>query len=191
MHLKRKLPWILTGKSLLAVGSIAMVALALVTYSATITITFSPFFTLGLNTSAWTTNTASGSRYLPGNTAVPGTPGPITATTTFAFSTITGGGYVQIGTSTAAKTTDFSSFKIFVLVFNSTTWNNATIYTTSAFSTVLSGGVDGTNTATSGFIHIVSAQPQTYFAIQVNYVLVGTPADTSANVVFAYTPSLN
>lgn len=191
MQLKRKLPWILTGKSLLAVGSIAMVALALVTYTATITITFSPFFTLGQATGAWTTNTSSGTRYLPGNTVIPGTPGPVTATTTFAFSTITGGGYVQIGTSTAAKTTDFSSFKIFVLVFNSTVWNNATMYTSSTFGTVLSGGVDGTSTANSGFIHIVSAQPQTYFAIQVNYILVGTPADPSANVVFAYTPSLS
>lgn len=191
MQLKRKLPWILTGKAALAVGSIAMVALALVTYTATITITFSPFFTLGQATGAWSTNTASGTRYLPGNTVIPGTPGPVTATTTFAFSTITGGGYVQVGTSTAAKPTDFQSFKIFVLVFNSTVWNNATIYTSSAFTSVLSGGVDGTNTATSGFIHVVAGQPQTYFAIEVIYILQGTPADTTANVVFAYTPSLN
>ena len=168
-------------------------ALGLVTYSATLTLTISPFFKEGQNTIGWSATTSTGVRYLPqgaSNGSLPGAPTD-PPTSSFAFETQTGSGWVEVGTSTQAKLTDFLSFKIFVLTWNSTSWNNATLYVNNTFSVQLVGGIDGTNASSVGFLHISTGASQTFYAIQVNYVLAATPADNSAAVVFAYTPNLN
>ncbi len=190
---QRRLAWLLTGKTLLAVGGIITVTLGLVTYSATLTLTISPFFKEGLSTIGWSMTTASGARYLPQgatNGTLPGTPSD-PPTSSFAFRTQTGSGWVKVGTSTQAKLTDFQSFKIFVLTWNSSTWNNATLYTDNTFSVTLVGGINGTLASSVGYLHISSGAPQVFYAIQVNYILVGTPADATATVTFTYTPNLN
>jgi hypothetical protein len=193
VQLKRKLPWILTGKALLATGSIAMVALALVTYTATVNISFTTFFTLGQNSLTWTAlSTSSGTRYLPGDTVVPGTP-TIGTTSSFAFETITGKGYVKISLSANVPTADFSQFRVFVLTFNSTTWNNATLYASPTYSTtghVI--GVEGTGTNASALVAylLIGQTPQVFYALQINYILTGNPSGTPS-VTFDYVPSLN
>ena len=137
--------------------------------------------------------TSSGTRYLPQgatNGTLPGTPTD-PPTTSFAFRTQTGSGWVKLGTSTQAKLTDFQSFKIFVLTWNSSSWNNATLYVDTTFLVTLTGGIDGTISTSVGYLHVSTGAPQVFYAIQVNYVLAATPADTSSSVVFTYTPNLN
>ncbi len=199
MQLKRKLPWILTGKALIATGSIAMVALALVTYTATVTLNFSAFFVQGMgNTASWTLSTSSGTRYLPGNQANAGTNTPgapaQTNTTSFAFYTITGKGYVKINLAANVPTADFNSYRIFVLTFNTTTWNNATLYASSTYSTTghIVGGIDGTGVNASALTAylLIGQAAQVFYAIQVNYILAPTPG-ASTTTTFNYTPSLN
>lgn len=187
---QRRLAWLLTAKTLLAIVGIVTVALGLVTYSATLTLTISPFFKEGLNPISWRMTTSSGSRYLPGNNTIPGTPTD-PPTNSYAFETQTGAGWVKVGTSTQAKVTDFLSFKIFVLTWNSSSWNNATQYTDTTFLVPLVGGINGTSASSVGYLHISTGTPQVFYAIQVNYVLAPSPADNSTTVTFSYTPNLN
>jgi hypothetical protein len=169
------------------------VALGLVTYTATLTLNFNPFFKEGLDTIGWSMTTATGTRYLPqgvSNGSLPGSPSD-PPTSSFAFVTQTGSGWVKIGTSTQAKLADFLSFKIFVLTWNSSSWNNATLYVDNTFLVTLVGGIDGTNSTSVGYVHVSTGAPQVFYAIQVNYILAATPVDTSTSVVFTYTPNLN
>ncbi len=197
MQLKRKLPWILTGKSLLAVGSIAMVALALVTYTATVNISFNAFFVQGITTqTSWSMTTSSGTRYLPGRTFTTGIGTPVTPTTgnltSFAFYTQTGQGNVKINLQSNMVTTNFGSFNIFVLSWNGANWVNATIFSSTLLTTRIVGGIDGTGvnaTATIGYLNINTAT-QTFYAVQVNYALAAAPSGTP-QALFNYTPSLN
>lgn len=187
---EKKLAWLLTGKSLLAIASMMTVALALVTYSATLTLTINPFFKVGLNSINWSVTTSTGARYLPNGASIPGTPSD-PPTSSFAFRTQTGSGWVQVGTSTQAKPADFLSFRIFVLTWNSSSWNNATLYVDNTFLVPLVGGIDGTSASSVGYLHVSTGAPLVFYAIQVNYILAPTPADTSTTVVFSYTPNLN
>lgn len=178
-----------------------MVALALVTYTATLTLTLSPFFVQGSNAMGLSMSTSTGTRYFPDGTGT-GTTNPNgtiipTGTTNnqnFTFATqLTGKGYVQISMSTAAKTTDFNSFKIFVLTYNGTTtkWVNATMFTAATGGSVITGGFDGTQTATSAFIRVNGVGSPIFYLIQVNYILAPTPVDATTTVVIGETPSLN
>lgn len=190
---QRRLAWLLTGKTLLALAGIATVALGLVTYSASLTLTINPFFKEGLNTIGWSMTTSTGARYLPqgaSNGSLPGAPSD-SLTSSFAFRTQNGTGWVRVGTSTQAKLTDFQSFKIFVLTWNSSSWSNATLYTNNTFLAQLVGGIDGTSSVSVGYLHVSTGAPQVFYAIQVNYILAASPADTSTSVVFSYTPNLN
>ncbi len=187
---QHRLAWFLTGKTLLAVVGIVTVTLGLVTYSASVTLTISPFFKEGLNTINWRMTTSSGSRFLPGNNTLPSTPTD-PPTTSFAFETQTGGGWVKVRASTSAPLdTDFLSFKIFVLTWNSSFWTNATLFTSSAFTVTVSGGIDGTNSSSVGYMHILSGG-QIFVALQVIYSLAATPVDSTTSVVFEYTPNLS
>jgi hypothetical protein len=194
VQLKRKLPWILTGKSLLAVASISMVALALATYTVTVNISFNAFFTQGATSQSWTMNTATGTRYLPGDTSdsngfltVAPTLGNLTS---FGFATITGLGYVKINLGSAESASNFQSFKIFVLTSTGTaSWTNATLFTDTTFTTTLPNGIDGLTGTLTGYLHI-TATTRAFYAIQVNYVLASAPSGTPT-AVFDYTPSLN
>ena len=188
---RHRLAWLLTGKTLLALTGIVTVTLGLVTYSATLNLTISPFFKEGLNTVSWRMTTSSGSRYLPGNNTLPSTPTD-PPTTSFAFETQTGGGWVKVRASTPAPlATDFLSFRIFVLTWNSSQWLNATLYTSATFAAQVSGGIDGTNSSSVGYLHVLAGGAQVFFAVQVSYSLAPAPVDSTTSVVFEYTPNLN
>ncbi len=179
-----------------------MVALALVTYTATVTIQFNAFFVQGATSMTWgALTTSSGTRYFPNGANTTGiltpnstiVPSGTTVANNFTFATqSTGKGYIQIAMGTAAPAADFQSFRVRVLTYNGTTtkWVNATMFTTSSFTTQLTNGLDGMQTATSAFIH-VSGGSTLFYLIRVDYVLVGTPAGTNINVVFNETPSLS
>ena len=69
MKLKRKLEAILGVKGFLCIASLTMIALALVAYTATVTITPTQQFTIGATTDSWTVyvNDVDAVRYLPGD----------------------------------------------------------------------------------------------------------------------------
>ena len=116
--------------------------------------------------------TSTGARYLPqgaANGSLPGAPSD-PPTSSFAFETQTGSGWVKVGTSTQAKLTDFLSFKIYVLTWTGVLWINATLYKDTTFVVPVVGGIDGTNASSVGYLHIIT-RVQTFYAIQVNYIL--------------------
>ena len=73
MKTKRVLIEILGVKVILCIVSLVMVAMALVTYSATVTITTTQQFSIGATSASWTVyvNDVDKVRYLPGGSAEP------------------------------------------------------------------------------------------------------------------------
>lgn len=185
---KRRLAWLAVGRSLLALGCIATVTLALVTYTPTLTLSINPFFKVGLSSINWSMTTSSGTRYLPNGTDLVSNPSD-PPTTSFAFRTQTGGGWVKLGIAQAVSLTQFLSVKVFILSWNSTLWVNDTMFTDSTFLVPVMGGLDGTSTLSAAFIH-VSAGGTLFYSIQINYALAGSPTGTPTEQ-FSYTPNLN
>lgn len=203
MNIKRKLPWLLTGKGLMATLSVLAVAIALVSYTATVTININSSFTVGATTATWDVylNDVAQLRYLPGSTATPrGSAELGSGTTNNAFSVVDDGAQgtaVNITLTTLMSATQFSQFQITVKQWNATSssWQAgtplSTLYTTQTGTTTMTfiQGLSGGAGQTFGFLHILKTQTTTvYFEIVVTYTVNATSAGT-ATAVFSYTPT--
>lgn len=197
--MRRKLKAALGTKGFLCVASLITIALALVYYTAVVTITPTKQFTIGATTDEWTVyvNDVDQVRYLPGEGTPAGSAKPGTApnggSDTFAFKVVTDAGRacaVNITLTTpSADLANFSKFEIRVLYWNTTIspadWVEATIWdapsggNTKAFINGLTGDF--------GYIQ-QAASTSLYYLIKVTYSYDKADYTTAFNVTFSYTP---
>lgn len=195
--LKRKLKAILGVKGSLCLLSLAIVVLALVVYTAQVTITPTKQFNIGATTASWTVyiNDVDEVRYLPGS----GTPAgsslpvgsPVGDPTKYAFNVTTDAGgacSVKIELTSAVNSSKFSKFEIRAQWWNATAvaWQSATL------KDAETGGsdktyIDGLTGGDVGYIQHAASTTRCYLIwVTYSYDLVDTT--TAVTVTFRYTP---
>jgi len=195
-NLLQKLTFLLGIKGLLCLASLTAVVLALVSYTATVTIAPTLQFSIGATTASWTVyvNDVNQLRYLPGSGTPSGSQQPVLNATninTFAFKVVTDAAKVcavNITLTSAVNSTKFSKFQITVMFWNSTTsaWQGATLYAAATGSTAKSY-INGLTAGDSGYVHQAASLTR-YYLIEVTYSYDLVDATASVNVTFRYTP---
>jgi hypothetical protein len=189
MNKIKKLGALLGIKGVLSIASLATIAVALVVYSAAVTITPTQQFTIGALSDSWTVyiNEVNEVRYLPGNYSAPTlNPGD---TSTYAFRVVTDANKVcaiQIQMASAMSSSLFSNFDITVSYWVAGSgWTSETLYASNTGSTTISS-IDGLTT-NAGYIH-QAASTDRYYLVEVTYSydIVDTTTQVTAN--FEYTP---
>ena len=185
---KKRISALLGLKGILALSSLATIALALVAYSAAVTITPTQQFTIGKTSDSWTiyVNEVNQVRYLPGADSQP-TFSDVD-TNTYAFKVVTDADKVcavQIELTSAMDNAKFSNFDITVDYYDGDSWETATLYNAATGSTTVTD-IDGLTT-TAGYIH-QAIGATTYYLVTTTYSydLVDTTSDVTAT--FQYTP---
>ena len=195
--MNRKLRAILGVKGFLCLVSLIMVVLALVTYTAVITITPTKQFNLGATTASWTVyiNEVDEVRYLPGTGTPAGSNPPVGSPvgdpTKYAFNVTTDAGgacSVKIELTSAVDNLKFSKFEIRVKWWNTTSaaWEDATLKDaeTGGSNKTFINGLTGGDV---GYIqHAVSTTRCYLIWVTYSYDLVDTTTDVT--VTFQYTP---
>jgi len=195
----RKLGAVLGLKGILCLASLTVVVLALVSYTASVTIAPTQQFTIGATTASWTVyiNDVDEVRHLPGTgtpagSQQPGAPSDANPDT-FAFKVVTDAGRVcavKIELTAAVDNTKFSKFQITVKRWNATAsaWEDETLYTAATGSTTKSY-IDGLTASPtdSGYVHHAASLTR-YYLIKVTYSYDLVDTITSITVTFQYTP---
>jgi hypothetical protein len=188
---------ILGLNGLLCLASLIVVALALVSYTATVTVAPATQFTIGATTATWTVyvNDVNQLRYLPGSgspagSQQPGTPSDANPNT-FAFKVATDSDRVcavNITLTSAVSSSKFSKFQIMVMFWNSTAsaWQDGTLYAGATGSSTKSY-IDGLTSEDCGYVHHAASLTR-YYLIKVMYSYDLVDATTSITVTFQYTP---
>jgi len=195
--MNRKLRAILGVKGFLCLVSLIMVVLALVTYTAVITITPTKQFNLGATTASWTVyiNEVDEVRYLPGTGTPAGSNPPVGSPvgdpTKYAFNVTTDAGgacSVKIELTSAVDNLKFSKFEIRVKWWNTTSaaWEDATLKDaeTGGSNKTFINGLTGGDV---GYIQHAASTTRCYLIwVTYSYDLVDTTTDVT--VTFQYTP---
>jgi hypothetical protein len=185
MNKIRKIRALLGIKGILAIASLTTIAIALVVYTASVTITPTTQFTLGAASDSWTVyvNEVNQIRYLPGGSIPP----VDTSTYAFLLNTQNRGCAVQIELTAAMSTSLFSNFDITVMYWQSGSgWTSAQLYDSATGGSPISS-IDGTTT-NAGYIRQASGTGDTYYLVQVTYSYDLVDTTTSVTATFQYTP---
>ena len=188
MNKAKKIGAILGTKGVLAIASLVTIAVALVVYSAAVTITPTLQFTIGASSDSWNVyiNEVDEVRYLPGGDSTPTFDSGDTGT--YAFRVNTDASKVcavQIELTTAMDSALFSDFNITVSYDASGSWVSATLYDSSEGGSTITE-IDGLTT-TAGYIqHPASADRYYLVEVAYSYDLVDTTTAVTAD--FQYTP---
>jgi hypothetical protein len=185
MNKIRKIRALLGIKGLIAIASLTTIAMALVVYTASVTINPTAQFTLGVNTESWTVyiNEVNQVRYLPGGNALPATG----ATNAFALDTTNRGCAVQIELTSAMDSGLFSNFDITVMYYDSSSgWTAAQLYDSATGGSTI-GSIDGLTT-NAGFIRQTAGTGSTSYLIRVTYSYDIIADTTGVTATFQYTP---
>ncbi|MHA2407260.1 MAG: hypothetical protein ACXACA_02675 [Candidatus Ranarchaeia archaeon] len=166
----RKIGVILGLKGVLAVSSLMTIAVALVVYSASVTVTPIQQFTIGSSSDSWTiyVNEVNQTRYLPGGTSQPVFDSGDTGT--YAFRVVTDTDKVcavRIELTSAMDSGKFSNFDITVDYWTGATWASATLYDSATGSTTITE-IDGLSAGAAGYIH-QGLSTTTYYLVKVTY----------------------
>jgi hypothetical protein len=181
----RKIRALLGIKGLLAIASLTTIAMALVVYTASVTITPTAQFTLGVDTESWTAyiNEVNQVRYLPGGDTPPSTG----ATNAFSLDTTNRGCAVQIELTSAMNSAVFSNFDITVMYYDSTSgWTSAQLYDSATGGSTITS-INGLTT-NAGFIRQASGEGATSYLIRVTYSYDIVDDTTGVTATFQYTP---
>ncbi len=185
---KKRLSAILGLKGILALATLSTIAVALVVYTASVTVTPTQQFTIGASSDSWTiyVNEVNQVRYLPGADSEPTFNSGDTST--YAFKVVTDANKVsaaKIELTSAMDNAKFSNFDITVDYWTGAAWASATLYDAATGSTTITE-IDGLTT-TAGYIH-QAVSTTTYYLVKVTYSydLVDTSSDVTAT--FQYTP---
>lgn len=192
----KKLAAIVGLKGILCIASLTIVVLALVSYTATVTITPVKPFTQGATTDDWTiyVNDVDEVRYLPGEGTPAGSTVPASSpnggSDTYAFKVDTDAGSsmaVNITLSSPMNNSEFSKFEITALFWNTTdsSWNDATLYDAPTGGSTKSY-IDGLTTD-YGYIQ-QSTSTLRYYLMNVTYSYDLVDSETAVTVDFSYTP---
>jgi len=185
MNKIRKISALLGIKGLLAVASLTSIAIALVVYTASVTITPATQFTLGASSDSWNVyiNDVNQVRYLPGGS----TPPVDTSTHAFLLNTQNRGCAVQIELTAAISTSLFSNFDITVMYWQSGSgWTSAQLCDSDTGGSPISS-IDGTTT-NAGYIRQASGIGDTYYIVRVTYSYDLVDTTTAVTTTFQYTP---
>jgi hypothetical protein len=181
----RKIRALLGIKGLLAIASLTTIAMALVVYTAAVTITPTTQFTLGASTDSWNVyvNDVNQVRYLPGGS----TPPVDTSTYAFSLDTTNRGCAVQIQLTAGMSSSLFSNFDITVMYWlGGSGWTSAQLYDSATGGSGISS-IDGTTT-NAGFIRQTLGTGTTYYLVQVTYSYDLVDTTTAVTATFQYTP---
>ena len=182
----RKIRALLGIKGLLAIASLTTIAMALVIYTASVTITPTAQFTLGVDTESWTAyiNEVNQVRYLPGGDTLPATG----ATNAFSLDTTNRGCAVQIELTSAMDGGVFSNFDITVMYYDPGLpgWTSAQLYDSPTGGSIITS-IDGLTT-NAGFIQQASGAGAVSYLIRVTYSYDIVDDTTGVTATFQYTP---
>lgn len=195
----KKLQAMLGLKGILCIAALTVIALALVNYTATITITPIKPFTVGAITDYWGiyVNDVDEIRYLPGdpgsaNGTIKPEPPVYTNTSTYAFHVVTDANKVcavKIELTAPVNNTKFTKFEITVLRWNATfpgQWQSETLYDAESGTTAkVPAYIDG-RAADVGYVHQEKSEEH-FYLIQVTYSY-EVDETTPVYVTFQYTP---
>jgi len=194
MNLIKKIRAILGVKVFLSLVSLTMIAIALVTYTASVTITPTQQFTVGATSASWTVymNDVNETRYLPGSGSPAGSSEPTfnsSDTETYAFKAVTDAYKVcavRIELTSAVNSSKFSKFQITVKYWNGSAWDAETLYDAATGSSTKSY-IDGLTSGDFGYIHQGTLET-TYYLLKVVYSYDLTDETTQITATFEYTP---
>lgn len=185
----RKLGTILGVKSFLCFASLTMIALALVTYTATVTIAPTQQSTIGATSDSWIAyvNDVDEVTYLPGGSAEP----TLNASDpdTYAFKVVTDAEKncsVKIELTSAVNSSKFSNFNITARYWTGATWADETLYSGATGLTTKSY-IDGLTPGDAGYVHQDTSET-TYYLIKVTYSYDLVDEIAQVTVTFQYTP---
>ncbi len=194
MNLIKKVGVVLGVKGFLSLVFLTLIALALVTYTASVTITPTQQFTVGATSASWTVyaNDVNETRYLPGLGSPAGSLEPTfnaSDTDTYAFKVATDADKVcavRIELTSAVDSSKFSKFEITVKYWNGLAWDDETLYDAATGSSTKSY-IDGLAPGDFGYIHQGTLET-TYYLLEVVYSYDLTDETTQIAVTFQYTP---
>lgn len=190
----RKLGAMLGLKGFLCFASLTMGVLALVTYTATVTVIPTEQFTIGATTASWAVyiNDLNQTRYLPGSGTPVGSQEPTfnaSDSSTYAFKVVTDANRVcavKIELVSAVNSSKFSNFEITAKYWDGSAWADENLYDAATGSTSKSY-IDGLNATDSGYIHHPVSTTRHYL-ITVTYSYDLVAETTQVTVTFQYTP---
>ena len=181
----KKISALLGIKGALAIASLTTIALALVVYTASVTMAPTTQFTLGASTADWTVyvNEVNEVRYLPGGNSAP------VDNSAYAFRVVTDADKVcavQIELTSAMDSALFSNFDITVSYWVAGTgWVSAQLYDSATGGSPISS-IDGLTT-NAGYIQ-QAASNDVYYLVQVTYSYDLVDTTTPVTATFQYTP---
>jgi hypothetical protein len=176
-------------KGILSIACLTTIAVALVVYSATVTMTPNLQFYIGTTEESWNLyiNEVNQVRYLPGGTVPPVATGD--APDVYAFRVITDAHRVcavKIELQSPIDSEKFSQFDITVDYWTGDAWAAASIYDSETGSNTIST-IDGLSDDAAGYIH----QPESnenYYLVKVTYTYDKVADATPITAIFDYTP---
>lgn len=194
MKFTRKLGAILGVKGFLCLAALTAIVLALVTYTAPVTITPTAQFTIGATTASWTVyvNDINETRNLPGSGSPTGSQTPVfnsSDPTTYAFKVITDAAQVcavKIELTAAVDSSKFSKFEVAAKYWNGLTWTDEPLYDTASGSTTKSY-INGLTPGDAGYIHQGTTTTR-YYAIIATYSYDLVDETNLVTATFQYTP---
>lgn len=185
----RKIGAILGLKGLLALASLSTIALALVVYSASVTVTPTLQFTIGSSSDSWTiyVNEIDQARYLPGAFSQPVFDSGDSST--YAFRVVTDADKVcavKIELTSAMDSGKFSNFDITVDYWTGAAWTSVTLYDSATGITTITE-IDGLSVGAAGYIQ-QAVSTTTYYLVKVTYSYDLVDDATQITTTFQYTP---
>lgn len=189
MRISKKLRALIGIKGLLAIALIASVAVALVVYTASVTVTPTLQYTIGATTSSWSMyiNEVDVVRYLPGAASKPTFDSG--DTNTYAFKVVTDSAKVcaaKIELTSAMNSSKFSKYQITVEYWTGSAWAAETLYAASTGATT-KAFINGLTPGDAGYVHQATSTTRYYLVtVTYSYDLVGETAQVSST--FQYTP---
>jgi hypothetical protein len=185
----RKVGAVLGVKGFICISSLVMVALALVTYTASVTLNPKVQFSIGATSDSWAVyiNDVDKARYLPGSAAEPVL--DANNPNTYAFKVETDANQacaVKIELTSAVDNSKFSKFQITVKYWDGSAWADETLYAASTGNTT-KPYIDGLANGDNGYVH-QSASTTKYYLIKVTYSYDQVGETTQVATTFKYTP---
>jgi hypothetical protein len=189
----RKIRVILGVKGLLCLASLTAIALALVAYTATVTVTPTQQLTVGATSASWTVyvNDEDEIRYLPGSGTPAGSEEPTfnaSDSSTYAFRVVTDASKVcavKIRLTSDVDNNKFSKFQITAKQWNGSAWVDETLYNATTGSNIKSY-IDGLTYGDAGYVYQNTSETG-YYLIKVTYSYLSDET-SQVTVTFQYTP---
>lgn len=185
----RKISSLIGLKGILSIACLTTIAVALVVYSASVTMTPKFQFTRGAQSDLWDIylNEVNQVRYLPGGSAA-AAPNDLNLNT-FAFKVVTDATKVcavKIELTSVMDSGKFTNFDITVNYWDGGAWSPVPLYASETGSTTITA-INGLSSGAAGYIH-QGISAATFYIVKVTYSYDKVTDAASITVPFQYTP---